>query len=447
MTATDIPTMAPVPPTPGEPDRTQAPPEPSRSSTWALVRLGVGIATVVALFLLAGWAPLLIVIVAVILMVMIHELGHFATAKWSGMKVTEYFVGFGPKLWSVRRGETEYGIKAIPAGGYVKIPGMSNLEEIDPDDEERTYRRQPFNRRIIVACAGSFMHFLMAFLLAYGAILYFGTPTANVHDKIVSFATWPGHAKTVAQQDGLRKGDVVTAVNGHPVKVTGQTTTFIKTVNRSIGKPVHLTVERGGRTIPLVVTPVAGHRVGTTGEATGPGKHGSVGLIGIEPQRQAVFVPEGAFAALGTAGVNLGQFTERTFSAVPESFSNLFKSLGNSQVAQQSAKSGARPESIFGAVRTATQAEQTGILYLIYILIALNLGLGILNLLPMLPLDGGHVAIAVYERIRTRRGRPYYQADVQKLLPVVYAFVAALGVVVLAALYLDIAHPVVSPFR
>ena len=136
-------------------------------------------AAIVALFLVAGLSALLIVIVAIIVMVMVHELGHFATAKWSRMKVTEYFVGFGPRLWSIRRGETEYGVKAIPAGGYVKIPGMSNLEEIDPADEAGTYRQQPFHKRIIVASAGSFMHFVMAFLLAYGALLFFGNPTSG----------------------------------------------------------------------------------------------------------------------------------------------------------------------------------------------------------------------------------------------------------------------------
>ena len=98
--------------------------------------------------------------------VMLHELGHFATAKWAGMKVTEYFVGFGPRLWSVRRGETEYGVKAIPAGGLREDPGFTNLEEIDPEDEPRTYRQQPFHKRIIVASAGSVMHFLIAFVLA-----------------------------------------------------------------------------------------------------------------------------------------------------------------------------------------------------------------------------------------------------------------------------------------
>ena len=161
------PTEPGPPPTPGSPAGGDA---TAGSGWWAVLRLAVVMAAVVALFLAAGLSALLVVIVAIIVMVMVHELGHFATAKWSRMKVTEYFVGFGPRLWSIRRGETEYGVKAIPAGGYVRILGMTNLEEIDPADEAGTYRQQPFHKRIIVASAGSFMHFVMAFLLAYAAL-------------------------------------------------------------------------------------------------------------------------------------------------------------------------------------------------------------------------------------------------------------------------------------
>src|SRR4029079_19291502 len=97
--------------------------------------------------------------------IVLHELGHFLTAKKAGMKCTEFFIGFGPRIWSFRRGETEYGVKAIPAGAYVKIIGMNHLEEVDPSDEERTYRRKPFWRRLSVAVGGSTMHFLIAFVL------------------------------------------------------------------------------------------------------------------------------------------------------------------------------------------------------------------------------------------------------------------------------------------
>jgi membrane-associated protease RseP (regulator of RpoE activity) len=421
-------------------------PGPQRSSAWGLARLAVVVVALVALFLLLGLGPLLIVIVAIIVMVMVHELGHFATAKWSHMKVTEYFVGFGPRLWSIRRGETDYGVKAIPAGGYVKIPGMTNLEELDPADEPRAYRQQPFHKRIIVASAGSFMHFVMAFLLAYGALLYFGTPTSALETQIVGFVHWPGHARTAAQQAGLRKGDEVLAVDGRSLTGPNQ---FTDAVERSAGKPVHLTVDRDGRVLHLTVTPVAGHHVGTGGEALGAGtsKAKTVGLIGVSTDAATVFGSEGPIRGLGTAVIDVGRDTALTVRSVPKAFGSLYSSVTSSKAAVQSARSGERPESIVGAVRTATQAEQSGILYLIEILIALNIAFGILNMLPMLPLDGGHVAIAVYERIRTRKGKPYYQADAAKLLPVVYAFSAALLLVVVSALYLDIVHPVANPFH
>lgn len=424
-----------------------APVEPPRQgSAWALLRLALAVAAVVAVFLLLGWGPLLVVVVAVVVMVMVHELGHFATAKWSHMKVTEYFVGFGPRLWSVRRGETEYGVKAIPAGGYVKIPGMTNMEEIDPADEPRTYRQQPFHNRILVACAGSFMHFVMAFLLAFGAVLYFGVPTSAVHLRVAGFTSGWGGRETAAQAAGLRPGDVVTAVGGRTLTSTTQ---FVHAIERSAGKPVHLTVDRAGQTLHLTATPAAGHHLATGNEVLGPGtgKEKTVGLIGISTTASSAFSSENPVRALGTAVIDVGRDTALTVRSVPQAFGNLYHSLTSTKAANQSARTGDRPESIVGAVRTATQAEQSGILYLIEILIALNIAFGLLNMLPMLPLDGGHVAIAVYERIRTRRGRPYYQADAAKLLPVVYVFSAVLIVVVVSALYLDIVHPVANPFQ
>ena len=134
---------------------------------------------------------------------MLHEFGHFVTAKWAGMKVTEYFVGFGPRLWSVRRGETEYGVKAIPAGGYVRITGFTSTEEVAEEDEARAYRQQPFHQRIIVASAGSVMHLLIAFVLALILVLSFGQATNNY--KVGSLEHWPGRT-TPAALAGLKVG-------------------------------------------------------------------------------------------------------------------------------------------------------------------------------------------------------------------------------------------------
>jgi membrane-associated protease RseP (regulator of RpoE activity) len=444
---------APRPAGPGAPPPTpigehRREPGGTAGGLWGLARLAAVVAAVVALFVLAGLTPLLIVIVAIIVIVMVHELGHFATAKWSHMKVTEYFIGFGPRLWSIRRGETDYGFKAIPAGGYVKIPGMSNLEEIDPTDEERTYRQQPFHKRIIVASAGSFMHIVMALLLAYGAILYFGAPT-SVRIKIAGLTHFAGHARSPAMAAGLKPGDVLMAVDGRRID---SVTAFETTVHHSVGRPLALTVDRHGQTVHLTVTPAAGHLIATTpttgltlGAPRGSAK--AIGVLGISETIHEIFTPEGPVRAIGTSVIDLGRDVDLTVRYIPEGIHNLYSSLLNAKVAEQSAKDGKRPVSIIGIGRVATQAEQSGILDLIEVLIAINVAFALLNMLPMLPLDGGHVAIAVYERIRTRRGRPYYQADAAKLMPVAYGFMAVLMVIVISAVYLDIAYPVRNPFH
>src|SRR5712664_3639372 len=125
---------------------------------------------------LIGWV---IFLVALLFSVMLHETGHFGMAKRFGMKVTRYFVGFGPTLWSTQRGETEYGIKALPFGGFVKIVGMTSMDEVDPEDEARSFRRAPGWQRLIVLAAGSFMHFVIAAVLIFGLALTIGIQNNN----------------------------------------------------------------------------------------------------------------------------------------------------------------------------------------------------------------------------------------------------------------------------
>lgn len=421
-----------------------------RSAFGAIARLVLVVSLIVAIFLAAHLGALLIVIVSILVVVALHELGHFATAKWSHMKVTEFFIGFGPRLWSVRRGETDYGIKPIPAGAYVKIPGMTNLDQVDPADEARTYRQQPFGNRVLVASAGSIMHFLIALVLAWIAVVAFGTPSgANV--RVTGFVKWPGHAETAAQAAGLRVGDRIVAVDG---KTITKVTTLSKTIQASKGAPVTLVVDRDGQDVKLTVTPQAGHRTKDTQEVIGPGPGKTDWLIGIENTGLEIFSPEGPIRGIGTAVNTIGRMTAETVTGVGHAFSpsglhSLYNQLSNPQAAKAAAANPAandRVSSIVGAAHVATQAEQAGVYYLIEVLIVLNIGFGLLNMLPMLPLDGGHVAIALYERIRTRKGKPYYQADVAKLLPVAYAFMAFLVLFVGAALFLDIAHPAANPF-
>jgi membrane-associated protease RseP (regulator of RpoE activity) len=426
---------------PGGPDRpgfddwpeSVAPGSPTPSPRRALLQLAMAVAAIVFVAAVTHSLALLIVIASIIVIVMVHELGHFATAKWSGMKVTEYFVGFGPRIWSVRRGETEYGVKAIPAGGYVKIIGMSNLEEVDPADEPRTYRQKPFHNRVIVATAGSFMHFLMAFLLIWAAFVFIGQ-TQPGSLQVQGFA--PIHGQDPARSAGLRAGDVIVSANGRAIHDANQLHDAVSVA----GRPVTLVVERDGTRRTVTATPVADK---STASGTAQGYIG----VDIAPALAKV----NPLRALGTAGSGFGTQFAATIASLGHTFSphglgSIFSQVGNSQAAQSASQDNSRPESIVGAVRTATQGAEAGPIFLIWILVELNLAFGILNLFPMLPLDGGHVAVAVYERIRSRRNRQYH-ADVAKLAPVAYTFVAFLLVFVGTLLFLDVAHPAANPFQ
>jgi len=399
----------------------------------ALVRLVVVVAAVVLASLVTHTTSVLIVVVALVVMIMLHELGHLLTAKWGRMKVTEYFLGFGPRLWSIRRGETEYGIKAIPAGGYVKILGMTSAEEVDPADEPRTYRQRPFHNRLLVAVAGSAMHGVMAFVLLWGLFVFIGAPQSNTV-AVSAFAPL-AHGVDPARAAGLRAGDVVVRADGAPVHSAAD---LQRVIEGRAGQPVTFVVDRGGRDRTVVVTPQA--------ESAKAGANGRIGVVIGPPVARS-----GPVEAVGRAGQLFGEMVTGSFAGMGQVFSasgikSYVHDLTNANAASQAAKTGDRPQSIYGAARLAVQGAQAGATQLIYVLALIIIFVGILNLFPMLPLDGGHVVIAVYERIRSRRGRMYH-ADVTKLAPITYAFVLLLGFVVVSSLYLDITHPVKNPFQ
>ncbi|MEI8051162.1 MAG: site-2 protease family protein [Actinomycetes bacterium] len=430
---------------------------PSMSTTAAFVRLIVIVGSIAGGFILLGMINLLVVILALIVMILLHELGHFATAKWSGMKVTEFFVGFGPRLWSVKRGETEYGVKAIPGGGYCRIVGMSSLEEIDPSDEPRAYRNQPFAKRIGVASAGSAMHFLIAFVLAFGALTLIGRPDPSIV-VVQGYLNLDGVGATPAQLAGLAAGDRILSVNG--TKVTSDAA-LSKVVHKKAGQPVALVVMRNGASRSLTVTPLDGRDVKMGGAPLAARSGPATGYLGISLGQGTSTM--GPLAAAGHSATIVRQATTGAVTGI----AHLFSPSGLQSYATQvinpappqspveapgrsskvTAQDQSRPESIIGAVRTASQAAQAGALTLIEVLISINIFIGIINMLPMLPLDGGHVAIAGYEWIRTRKGRPMYRADVTKLMPIVYAFVAFLVLLVTTSAYLDLTHPVANPFQ
>jgi membrane-associated protease RseP (regulator of RpoE activity) len=411
---------------------------PAESGNRARVLQLLGaLALITAVFVAAGLGDLLLFIVILIVIVMLHELGHFVTAKWAGMKVTEYFVGFGPRLWSVRRGETEYGVKAIPAGGYVRIVGFTSSEDVAAEDEPRAYRQQPFYQRIVVASAGSVMHFLIAIVLALILVLGYGTLSNNI--AIGSVETWPGVAKTPAALAGLKAGDVIVSIDG---KTFGNPNEMTNIVKRSVGKPLTLGVERDGKLLHLTATPASGRGVTIDGQ-----KLQDRGYLGVTIHQATQSV--GGLAAIPAAFNTLWQVTDQEMTGIAQTFSP----SGLSSVLHQDASPAAarkaaenpgsapRPVSILGIVHLGAQSEQVGLASVLMLLIAINVVFGILNMLPMIPLDGGHVAIAAYEWVRTKRGQAYYRADITKLFPVAALFIAFLSIFVLSGIFLDITHP------
>ncbi len=405
-----------------------------------VVQLLVALALITVVFIALGWGYLLLFIAILFAIVMLHEFGHFITAKRAGMKVTEYFVGFGPRLWSFRRGETEYGVKAIPAGGYVRIVGFTSTEEVPEEDEERAYRQQPFHQRIIVASAGSAMHLLIALVLAFILVFTFGRTTNNYN--VTALEHWPGRT-TPAALAGLKVGDTIVSVDGKKFTNPNSMTDAIK---RSTGTPVTLGVERDGKLIHLTATPENGKGIKVGGE-----KLGNRGYLGVDIDTattpvSVVDAPRAALSSMWTV-------THEEVAGLGQTFSwsgleSIYHQVTNSKDAQSAVNnpgSAPRPVSIVGIANLGAQSEQAGLASVLLLLIAINIVFAILNMLPMIPLDGGHVAVAAYEWVRTRRGQPYYRADITKLFPVAALFIAFLLVFVFAGIFLDITHPLQIP--
>jgi membrane-associated protease RseP (regulator of RpoE activity) len=387
--------------------------------------LGVVFLVLLSLVFLVTVRPSLLVtvvlIVALVATIMLHEFGHFIMAKRAGMKVTEFFIGFGPRLWSFRRGETEYGIKAIPAGGYVRIIGMNNMEEIDPADEPRTYRAASFGKRVAVVSAGIIVNLFLAFVLVFAVLVGQGEPTAP--------STSVSHLLrgSPAAKAGFMNGDVLRAVDGHPVRSWNDVP---KLVQPYAGKELTFTIERHGRAFDIHATPQP---------ASKTDNHGRVGIV-------PGWVYE-SFSVPGAAGesvVVLG----RTTKEIGKGLARIFSPSGVQRQVDDVTRSGGatasstgpdleRPRSVIGIVSVGGQIIGS-VWELLFLLGTINLFLALFNLVPLLPFDGGHVAVAVYEAIASRfRGREV-RVDFRRLIPVTAAVLALLLMIGLSTMYLDI---------
>jgi membrane-associated protease RseP (regulator of RpoE activity) len=392
----------------------------------------------------------LLFVLALLLSIVLHEAGHMWCARWSGGKVTEFFVGFGPKLWSFRRGETEYGVKAIPAGGYVKIVGMTDLDEIEPGDEDRALKFKPARKRLLTLAAGSIMHFLIALVLLAIVPMVFGQQKDTTTVSTVSACMVPSgkdagsttlctaSQTSPAAKAGLVDGDKILDVNGKPVPDWASLVTALHALPG--GKPAQITVlDPQGRTRTLEVAPIGGAAVTETDGSTGTGS-----VIGIELGH--VQVRQNPIAAIKTSGDDFWISIKGTFqglASIPASIPKLFQST-----VDHTQRSTDSPVGVVGmAQASGTLFQQGGVGAVLGLVAAVNVFIGVFNLLPILPLDGGHIAILLYEEGRkrfyrlTRRPDPG-RVDLNKMIPVAYVFLMVFVCLTVLLVAADITNPI-----
>ncbi len=423
-------------------------------------------------------------LLGVLVSIGLHEVGHMVPAKLFGIKVTQYFVGFGKTLWSVKRGDTEYGIKAFPLGGFIRMVGMLpperrgadgevrgirngffgrliadaralEYQNVTPADEPRLFYRQAWWKKIIVMAGGPLTNVALAVLLLGGVFMGIGVNTPTLTVSAISDCVIPasdGNRPCVvapnpnadpvspALKAGFRAGDKIVSFNGVRMTSWDQFAAAIRT-NRS--GPASIVVNRGGKDITLTTNTAVSQRPSLT--ATGS-LYVDVGFLGVTPeetrQRQdAAYVASTMWDYTKGTGQALIQMPQRMVGVVKAA-------LGVQKRDPQS------PISVVGASRVAGEvASDTQISVadrwatLLTLLGVVNLFVALFNFIPLLPLDGGHIAGALYEALRRGlarvRGRPDPGfADVAQLLPIAYAAASVLIVMGVLLVWADIVNPI-----
>jgi len=368
-------------------------------------------------------------VVALLISVMIHEFGHYVTAKHYGMKVSEFFLGFGTRIWSYRRGETEFGIKAVPAGGYCRIEGMTPGDVMPPGEESRAFYKATSGRKLVVLSAGSLLHFVIGYLLLF--TLFVGVGTTQVLPVIGEVMK-----KSAAATSGIMVGDEVTSINGKKVSNWSKDVIAIR---NSQGRELTLGIKRAGEDLVITATPtletVDGKKRFLLGIINKTGLHRSPVLTSVKDAGIITksFLVE-SVKSLAKLPSKIPALWGQTVSGQTRDANGLVGIVGVARVSGQAVSS-----------TKLSPAERFGTFILI--IASLNIFVGLFNLLPLLPLDGGHMAVAIADEIRAVlariRGRARPAAiDVTVLTPitmVVFVILAALTVLLLVA---DIVNPV-----
>ena len=366
---------------------------------------------------------MLLFVAGVLGSVFLHELGHFVTARLTGMKATQFFIGFGPRLWSFHRGETEYGVRLLPLGAFVRIIGMNNLDEVPPEDEARTYRQKSYPRRMLVITAGSLMHLLLAIVLLFGVFATKGRiderPGAEVGDIAVDSG---------ADAAGIRSGDIIVSIGGVTVE-DGDLGAIVR--QSDPGDTVDIVLERDGEVLSVEAT---------LGANATPGERNGTALLGVASRGAAVWEDQSIGEAARYAVTDLFPVTWESTKGIVQVLNpiNIFEHLSGAADDLRT-----RPTTLVGVTQVSGDiGELEGLAGILYLLAVLNVFVGVFNMFPLLPLDGGHAAIATYERIREigRGGRRYF-TDVARLMPFTMGVIVILLFLFMSGLYLDITKP------
>jgi membrane-associated protease RseP (regulator of RpoE activity) len=440
---------------------------------------------------MAYLAGVLVIVVGVAVSIALHEIGHLVPAKKFGVKCTQYMIGFGPTLWSGKRGETEYGFKAIPLGGYVRMVGMfppvpgrpvradttgrwslmveqarsESQKEIGDVPKDRLFYTKPVWQRLIIMLGGPTMNLIIAVVLLTGIMVGYGLPEQSTQLSTISKCVIPVSAAAdractptdptaPAAAAGLKPGDTLLSFEGTPIRSWKQVRGLIAD---SGGKTVSIGIQRGGQNLTVPVTPLLNDRyvydddgLRVTGSDGKPVIE-RVGFLGVTPTTENV--RQSITAVPGKLGTYLGK-TAGVVLRIPEKMVGVAKAaFGNGE------RDPNGPVSIVGVSRMAGQvASEQGtadapnsvmdrLMYILSLVMSLNLALFIFNLVPLLPLDGGHVAGALWEGLRRQlakvRSRPDPgPVDVARALPIAYGVATLLILMSVTLIYADLVRPI-----
>jgi membrane-associated protease RseP (regulator of RpoE activity) len=368
-------------------------------------------------------------VVALLFSVMVHEFGHYITARKFGMRISEFFLGFGKRIWSFQRGETEFGLKAIPAGGYCKIEGMAPNDEMPDGEEGRAFYKASSAKKLIVLGAGSFLHFVLGFLLLF--LLFVGIGTNQVLPVISEVVS-----NSAAQAAGIQPGDEIVAINGK--KVT-EWYKDVEAIRQSQGAELTLDLNRDGELLTIVTNARLTDVDGT--------KRYVLGIINdVGLKRSSVLL-----SVKNSAIVTKSFLTEsvKSLAKLPEKVPALWGATVRGEERDANGLVG-----VVGVARVSGQAVGSDKLTpmerlatFVLIVASLNIFVGIFNLLPILPLDGGHMAVAIADEIRAffarLRGRPRpAPIDVTVLTPITMVVFVVLATLTLLLLVADVINPV-----